>query len=340
MIKKVKVEDSIGMVLAHDMTKIIPGEFKGAAFKKGHVVKSEDIDELKSMGKNHIYILELDENLIHEDEASTRIAKAAAINGVELIGPHEGKVNFKAKEKGLLKINIDGLLKVNEIEGVVVATLHTNTLVEKGKIVAAAKLIPLVTEKEKIELVEKICSEVGGIVSLKKVNSYKVGIVVTGTEVYEGIIKDKFAPLLRQKMDDYGCSVVDVLYAKDDESMIRGCIEDLIGRGCEVIITSGGMSVDPDDLTSSVIRSVSDNVVTYGSPVIPGAMFMLAYKGDIPILGLPACGMFFKVTVFDLIFKRVIAGEKVTKKDMASLAHGGLCQLCEVCHYPICPFGK
>lgn len=339
MIKKVKVEDAVGMILAHDMTRIVPGEFKGAAFKKGQIVREEDIQELKSMGKNHIFILELDENMIHEDEAASRIASAAAGEGFELKGPSEGKINFIAKKKGLLKINVEALEKVNEIEGVVLATLHTNTLVEEGKLVAAAKLIPLVTEKSKIELVEKVCSQYDSIVSIKEVKSYKVGVVVTGTEVYEGLIKDKFGPLLRTKAKDYGCTIVDVKYAKDDENMIRGCIEDLIGMGAEVIITSGGMSVDPDDITPNVIKSVADEVVTYGSPVIPGAMFMLAYKGDIPILGLPACGMFFKITVFDLVFKRVIAGERLTKKDMASMAHGGICQACDVCHYPICPFG-
>nr|WP_048570382.1 molybdopterin-binding protein [Clostridium cylindrosporum] len=338
--KKVKVEDAIGMILAHDMTKVVPGDFKGAAFKKGHIIAEEDIDELKSMGKNHIYILELDKNTIHEDEAAIRISKAAATSEIILEGPSEGKVKFIASNKGLLKINTKALEKINEIEGVVLATLHTNTLVEKGKVVAAAKLIPLVTERERIETVEEICRELGNVVSIKEVKNYKVGVVVTGTEVYEGIIKDKFGPLLREKASYYGCTVLDVLYAKDDENMIRGCIEDLLNRGCEIIVTSGGMSVDPDDLTPSVIKSVSNEVVTYGSPVIPGAMFMIAYRGNIPILGLPACGMFFKVTVFDLVFKRLIAGDKITKKDMATLAHGGLCQECEVCHYPICPFGN
>ncbi|MEG0371292.1 MAG: molybdopterin-binding protein [Clostridium sp.] len=340
MIKKVSVDDAIGMVLVHDMTKIVPGEFKGPAFKKGHIIREEDISELKSMGKNHIYILELDKNTIHENEASVRIANAAKGEGIELVGPSEGKVNFLSKNRGLLKINIEALERINEIEGVVLATLHTNTLVEEGKVLAGAKLIPLVCEEEKIKEVENICREFGSVVSVKPVKDYKVGVVVTGTEVYDGIIKDKFGPLLRKKADEYGCTIVDVLYARDDEEMIRGCIDNLLARGCEIIITSGGMSVDPDDLTPSVISQVADEIVTYGSPVIPGAMFMIAYKADVPILGLPACGMFFKVTVFDIVFKRLIAGERITKKDMASLAHGGLCQSCKVCHYPICPFGN
>ncbi|MEF9934578.1 MAG: molybdopterin-binding protein [Clostridium sp.] len=340
MIKKVKVEEAVGMVLAHDMTKIVPGEFKGARFKKGHIVKANEIDELKSMGKNHIFILELDENMIHEEEAADRIAKAAYGVGIKLTEPSEGKVNFLSKSRGLLKINLEALMEINQIEGVVLATLHTNTLVDEGKLVAGAKLIPLICEKDKIEQVEKICEKYGHVVSIKPVHNYKVGVVVTGTEVYEGIITDKFGPLLKAKADDYGCTIVDVLYSRDDESMIKGCIDDLLSRGCEIIITSGGMSVDPDDLTPSVIREVADEVVTYGSPVIPGAMFMIAYKGDIPIVGIPACGMFFKITVFDLVFKRLIAGDRITKRDMAELAHGGICQNCTVCHYPVCTFGN
>lgn len=339
MIKKVKVEDAVGMVLAHDMTKVIPDKFKGAAFKKGHIVCEEDIDELKSMGKNHIFILELDENFIHENEASVRIAEAAS-SDFKLEGPAEGKVNFIAKNDGLLKVNVDLLQKINEIEDVVLATLKNNTLVEKGKMVASAKLIPLITKKEKIEEVEELLKINGSVLSIKNIRSYKVGILITGTEVYEGLIKDKFEPVLRQKAKDFGCSVLGVKFAKDDLNMIKESIEELIGEGAEIIITSGGMSVDPDDITPSAIKSVSDEVITYGSPVIPGAMFMIAYKGDVPMLGLPACGMFFKITVLDIVLKKIIAGERLTKKYIASLAHGGLCDKCEVCHYPICTFGS
>lgn len=339
MIKKVKVEDAVGMVLAHDMTKVIPDKFKGAAFKKGYIVLEEDIEELKSMGKNHIFILEINDDFIHENEASLRIAQAAS-NDFTLVGPAEGKVNFIANSTGLLKVDVNRLQEVNEIEDIVLATLKNDTLVEKGRMVASAKLIPLITKKEKIEEVERILASQSPVISFKAVKSYKVGIVITGTEVYEGIIKDKFEPVLRNKAKDFGCSVLGVKFAKDDFEMIKGCIDELIEDGAEIIITSGGMSVDPDDITPNAIKSVADEVITYGSPVIPGAMFMVAYKGDIPMLGLPACGMFFKITVLDIVFKKIIAGERLSKKYMASLAHGGLCDRCEVCHYPVCTFGS
>lgn len=338
--KAVKVEDAVGMVLAHDLTKIIPGEFKGAAFKKGYIIKEEDIDMLKSMGKNNVFIMELDENTIHEEEAAIRIAKAAAGDGLYLTEPAEGKVNLKADINGLLKINLEALEEINSIDMIVLATLHNNTMVEKDKLVAGTKIIPLTIDKSKVEEVEDICKKVGSVISVKPVKSMKVGIVVTGTEVYEGRIKDKFAPVLAGKVEKYGCSLIGTKFAPDNIDMIQEAVNSLINDGAEIIMTSGGMSVDADDVTPNAIKGLADRVITYGSPVLPGAMFMLAYKGDVAILGVPACGMYHKITVLDHVFPRVIAGDVLTRKDLASLAHGGLCQACEVCHYPICPFGK
>jgi molybdenum cofactor synthesis domain-containing protein len=339
-LKKVRVEDAVGMVLAHDLTKIIPGEFKGAAFKKGYIIKEQDIDMLKSMGKNHIFIMELNEDNIHEEEAAIRIAKAAAGEGIYLTDPSEGKVNLKASSRGLLKINLDALEEINNIDLIILATLHNNTLVEKDKLVAGTKIIPLTVEKNKIEQVEKICDEMGKVISIKPIKSMKVGIVVTGTEVYEGRIKDKFGPVLLGKVENYGCELVGMKFAPDNIEMIQDAVNSLIEEGAEMIMTSGGMSVDADDVTPTAIKGIASKVITYGSPVLPGAMFMLAYKDSVAILGVPACGMYHKITVLDLVLQRVVAGEELTRKDMASLAHGGLCQGCEVCHYPICPFGK
>jgi Molybdopterin biosynthesis enzyme len=339
-LKKIIVEEAVGMVLAHDLTKIIPGEFKGAAFKKGYVIKEEDIDMLKSMGKNHIFIMELDGDTIHEEEAAARIAKAASGEGVYLTEPSEGKVNIKSERKGLLKINLKALEQINSIEMIVLATLHNDTLVEKDKIVACSKVIPLTVEKNKINQVEQVCEELGKVISIKPVKSLKVGIVITGTEVYEGRIKDKFGVVLEGKVENYGCKLLGMRFAPDNIDMIQEAINSLIDEGAEIIMTSGGMSVDADDVTPNAIKGIADRIITYGSPVLPGAMFMLAYKKNVAILGVPACGMYHKNTVLDLVFQRVIAEEDLTKKDLACLAHGGLCQGCKVCHYPICPFGK
>jgi len=339
-VKRIRVEDAVGTVLAHDLTKIVPGEFKGAAFKKGHIIKAEDINELKKMGKNNIFVLELDENTLHEDEAAIRIAEAAAGEGIYMEGPSEGKINLKASVKGLLKINLEVLEAINNIDMVIMATLHNNTIVNAGKTVAGTRIIPLSIGKENIEAVEEICREYGKAVYIKEMLSHRVGVIVTGTEVYEGRIMDKFGPVLTKKVEDYGCVLTELTYAPDSTERIKAAIEGQIKAGAQIVLVSGGMSVDADDVTPSAISEVSDRIVTYGSPVLPGAMFMLGYIKDIPIIGIPACGMYHKYTVFDLIFPRLLAGEAVTRRDITKLGHGGLCQNCESCRYPECTFGR
>jgi len=339
-LKSIRVEDSVGTILAHDLTKIVPGEFKGAAFKKGYIIRQEDIDELKKMGKNNIFVLEMKPNTLHEDDAAMRIAEAAAGDGISLTGPSEGKISLKADKKGLLKINLEALEAVNDIDMISFSTLHNNTTVNAGKIVAATRIIPLCIDKESIEAVEEICSRLGKAVYIKEMESLRAGVIVTGTEVYEGSIKDRFGPVLTQKLKDYGCTLTELIYAPDNKEQIKAAIKEQIQNGAQTVLVSGGMSVDADDVTPSAIREVSDRIVTYGSPVLPGAMFMLAYKKGIPILGIPACGMYFKITVFDLVFPRILTGETLTKKDITRMGYGGLCQNCENCRYPNCTFGR
>ncbi len=338
--KKVRVEDAVGMVLGHDLTKIVPGEFKGAAFKKGQVITAADIDVLKNMGKYHIYVIDLEDNYIHEDEASIRIGQAAAGEGVYLKGPVEGKISINAQVKGILKINLSLLTEINDIDSVILATLHSNTLVEKDRNVAGTRIIPLTVEKKKIIEIESICNKRGPIISINEIKPLKVGIVVTGTEVYEGRIQDRFGPVLQGKVNQYGAKTAGIKYAPDEQKEIQIAISSLIKQGAEVILTAGGMSVDADDVTPSAIQAIADEVITYGSPVLPGAMFMLAYRNQVTILGIPACGMYFRTTVLDLVFPRVLSGEVLSRKDINSLAHGGLCLGCEECRYPVCPFGK
>lgn len=338
--KNIKVEDAVGTVLAHDLTKIVPGQCKGPAFKKGYIIKEEDIEILKSMGKNHLNIIELTDNELHENEAAKRIAKASAGCGIDLQGPSEGKIQLKAKERGVLKINLDALDAINDVGELTLATLHNNTLVNTNQSVAATRAIPLVIDKDKIEKVEDICSTIGKVVYVKEIKSLKVGIIITGSEVYEGRIEDKFAPVLKKKIAYYGCELTDIIYAPDNRKKIEEGIKSLIKIGSEVILATGGMSVDADDVTPIAIKNVSDNVVSYGTPALPGNMLMLAYYKDVAIFGIPGAGMYFKTTSFDLLFPRILAGEKLKKKDITSLAHGGLCLMCENCTYPICPFGK
>lgn len=338
--RKVRVEDSVGMVLGHDMTKIIPGDFKGAAFKKGHIVTEQDIEVLKSMGKDHIFLLELNENQIHENEAAVRLANATAGIGLELTDPAEGKVSFKAKYAGLLKVRKELLYEINSIEHISLATLQDNTPVQAGQLVAGTRIIPLVTDRYKIEEVEKNCKGEEAVIQVKPYRKMKLGIVITGNEVFYGRIEDKFAPVFKAKIAEYGAELIDIKYAPDDAEKIKTAILEHFEKGADGVVTGGGMSVDPDDVTPEGIRLTGAEVISYGAPVLPGAMFMMAYLGDKPIMGLPACGMYHKNTIFDLIFPRVLAGERIKKRDIAALGYGGLCTQCKICTYPTCHFGK
>ncbi len=338
--RKVKVEDAVGMVLCHDITKVVPGEFKGPAFKKGHIVKQEDVEELLKLGKDHIYIWECGNELLHENDAALRMAEAAIGEGVEYAQPSEGKVNITAAGPGLLKVNVEALNEINMIDEISFATQHTNRVVEQGDIVAGTRAIPLVVGKEKIEAMEKICAGRGPVVEVKEIRKLKVGLLTTGNEVYFGRIKDKFSPVVKKKMAQFGCEVVWHELAYDDADLIKEKIQGFIRQGAQIVITTGGMSVDPDDVTPSGVKGTGAELIAYGAPVLPGAMFLLAYLGDVPILGLPACVMYYKATVFDLVLPRVLAGERITRQEIARMGHGGLCMSCKECRYPVCPFGK
>ena len=338
--KSVPVEEALGMILCHDLTKIVPGEFKGVAFKKGHIINEEDIPKMLDMGKRSIYVWEMHEGILHENEAGERMAKAAAGKEILVSEPSEGKVSLLAKCKGLLKVNYTLLERLNTIDEAMIATLHTDIVVEKGSVVAGTRIIPLLIDKIKIEEIEKICLEEGPIIWIEPLKAMKVGIITTGSEVYTGRIKDKFGPVIRDKIAEIGSEVIKQILVSDSSSMIADAVNELLENGAEMIITTGGMSVDPDDVTPAGIRESGADIISYGAPVLPGAMFLIAYKNDIPILGLPGCVMYNKRTIFDLVLPRIIAGERIKKEDISRLGHGGMCLNCEVCSFPACSFGK
>lgn len=337
--KEVAVEQAVGTVLAHDLTQIIPGEYKGPKFKKGHIITEEDIPLLLSMGKRHLFVLEKDDNDVHEDEAAYRIASKAAGEGIELTDPSEGKIELKATYDGLLRIDRDRLYELVSQDEIMFATIHENIVVRKGEKLAGTRIIPLFIAEELLQQAESVLAD-GPIIKIVPLKEMKVGVVTTGSEVYNGIIEDKFGPVLVRKFGELGSKVEKQVFADDDDEMIAGCIKQLIDEGMDIIGVTGGMSVDPDDMTPSGIRKAGGEVVSYGAPVLPGAMFMLSYVGDVPVVGLPGCVMYSRTSIFDLIVPRLLAGEKVTKKDIAKLAHGGLCLNCKVCTFPVCGFGK
>ncbi|MCP4024535.1 MAG: molybdopterin-binding protein [Desulfobacteraceae bacterium] len=338
--KKIRVEDAVGTVLAHDMTRIVRGEFKGAAFKKGHVVKAKDIPELLKIGKHYLYVLDLGADQLHENDAARRIAGAISDPALEFTDPHEGKVNIITRHPGLLKINVDALLGVNKMDNIIVATLKNNFPCKEGEIIAATRIIPLTIPTKKIETLEAVAKDTGTILSVKPFKPLKVGAVVTGSEVYDGLITDDFNPSIGKKLIDAGCTLEKKITVPDDIAAISKAVLELKSLGCELIITTGGLSVDPDDVTRQGVKEAGANEIFYGSPVLPGAMLMVSRLDNIPVISLPACVFYYKKTVFDLIFPKFLAGEMLCQDDIAEMGHGGLCMNCETCHFPVCSFGR
>lgn len=336
--RQVRVEDAIGSVLCHDITKIVPGEFKGRAFSKGHIVTEADVPELLKLGKEHLYVWEIKEGFLHENDAGLRIARGVSGQGLSLTEPKEGKVNLIAEYDGLLVIEEEPLMKINMIDEIVVATRNNLRPVKKGDIVCGLRVVPLLIKEDKIEMVEEIATA-AKIVSLLPLQTMKTGIITTGNEVFHGRIKDGFGPVVRKKVEAYGCEVIAQIIVPDSAEEIAKAAKALIEAGAELILTTGGMSVDPDDLTPSGIRQAGADIVTYGAPVLPGAMMLVGYLGTVPIMGLPGCVMYHGVTIFDLLLPVVLAKKAITKPMVAKLGLGGLCLDCEVCHYPACAFG-
>jgi molybdenum cofactor synthesis domain-containing protein len=341
VIKTIQLKDAVGTKLAHDITEIRPGEFKGAAFHKGHTVCNEDLCRLQKLGKNHLYLIDLEADEIHENEAAAIMAEALAGKGVTWKNePREGKIGIKAERDGLLTVDTAALAAFNMIEEVMCATLHNHTLVKAGELVAATRAIPLVMKRAPVERAAAIAGQNGGVVSVRNLRQAKVGLIITGNEVYHGLIEDRFAPILAEKITALGSQVSGTEFAPDDADVIRRIIRKHLDRGCELLLLSGGMSVDPDDVTRHGIRLAGADELHYGAAALPGAMFLLAYLGNVPLLGIPACGLHHRITVLDLVLPRILAGERVGKTQLAFLGHGGLCKDCPECIYPNCPFGK
>ena len=338
----IDLTEAVGTVLAHDITEVRPGEYKGTAFKKGYVVRETDLDHLARLGKQHLYVLNLEPGMMHEDEAVLVLAEALAGRGIDFSpNPSEGKINLTAAWDGLLKVNVGALTDFNTVEGVMCASRHTNSLVKKGDLVAGTRAIPLVIQRERVlEAAALVGGSTGGVFTVKPLARPRTGLVVTGNEVYSGLIQDKFVPVIKPKLAAFECPVMDVVFTPDDADVIARTVTGLIEQGAEMIVTTGGMSVDPDDVTRVGVAAAGAEEVLYGASVLPGAMLLLARIGSVPIIGVPACGMFHDQTIFDLVLPRILAGETLTRRDLAALGHGGLCLSCPSCRYPCCPFGK
>jgi len=340
MLRKVELDEAIGMVLGHDVTKVIPGKFKGPIFRRGHIIKKKDIPELLSIGKEHIYVMELGKEEIHEEEAALRIARAISGSGIEFDQPSEGRVNLKATIPGLLKINVGLLEAINSIGEILVTTRHSNTVCSAGMEVVATKIVPLFTTQSKLNKIEKMCQREGKLVEVLPIKKRRVGVVITGNEVFKGRIEDKFGEVIKRKAEALGSVINQQIIVSDDVDLIAQAINEVKTKGSEVIVVCGGLSVDPDDVTVEGVEKSGAEIISYGAPVMPGAMFLLAMLKGIPILGTPGAVIYNPATIFDLIFPRVLAGEEIRREDIIKLGHGGLCLQCGKCSFPICPFGK
>ena len=338
--KQIKIEDSVGCILSHDVTKIVPGEFKGRLFKKGHVIKEEDIEKLLDIGKEHIYVWEPKEGQLHENDAAKRIKDLVLGKGCCISEEiKEGKIDFFANTQGIVKINKELLLKLNLLGEIIVSTIHNNTPVKKGEKIGATRVIPLIIDEKKIIEAENIINE--KIISVEEIKPKKAVLITTGNEVYKGRIKDAFLPVMKEKLEYYGSEIVKQIILPDNKEMITENILKAIEEDkVDMVICTGGMSVDPDDVTPSAIKDCNGKIVTYGAPVLPGAMFLLAYYKNIPILGVPSCAMYSKRTIFDLVLPRVLVDEKLSFEDIAKYGNGGMCLNCEICSFPHCSFGK
>ena len=349
--KLIQTVEAEGAVLCHDITQIVRGVTKGAIFRKGHVVAKEDIPVLLSIGKDQLYVWEREEGMLHENDAAEILCAMCKGRHMEQSQAKEGKIELRAACDGLLKVDDKGLKAVNGFGQMMIATRHGNFPVKKGDKLAGTRIIPLIIEAERMEAAKKAAEQATGglpILDLKPFVHKKVGIITTGNEVYYGRIQDTFTPVIEEKMKEFDTELMDHVIWNDDDTKVTASILDMIEKGADVVVCTGGMSVDPDDKTPLAIRNTGAQIVSYGAPVLPVAMFLLAYyeakEGDNPrtvaIMGLPGCVMYAKRTIFDLVLPRVMADDKITSQELAALGQGGLCLDCPVCTFPNCGFGK
>lgn len=338
--KLMRTEDAVGQILCHDITQIVKGVTKDAVFRKGHIIQEEDIPVLLRVGKENIYIWENDENMLHENEAAEILYQVCRGEHMHPTPVKEGKIELVADIDGLLKVDDEKMRKVNGYGQMMIASRHGNFGVKKGDTLAGTRIIPLVIEKEKMEDIKKMCGS-EPILRLLPFVHKKVGIVTTGSEVYHHRIKDEFTPVIYEKLAEFDTEVIGQILCDDNHEMITKAILAHIADGADLVICTGGMSVDPDDRTPLAIKNTGANIISYGAPVLPGAMFLLSYYNDtIPVVGLPGCVMYAKRTIFDLVLPRLMADDFITAEELASLGQGGLCLNCATCTFPNCGFGK
>jgi len=339
-VRKIKIEDALGTVLGHDVTQVLPGEYKGPRFKRGHLIREEDIPEFLKIGKEHVYVMDLKPGVIHEDDAALRLGKAFSGENINLTGPSEGKVTFHSKINGLVKINLPLLQRINLSRNIILSTLHRYTPCKPGMAVGATRIISLTSPEREIEKVENWCKKEGPVLEILPYRMLDVGVMVTGSEFSKGRTEDRFDDKVGKKIVDLGSRVVKKVVVPDDIQRIAQALIQLQNDNVDLILVTGGLSVDPDDVTRAGVKKAGTRIIFYGTPVLPGAMFLYGMLGEKLVLGLPACVFYHSATLFDIVFPRILAGQVLTRKEISLLGHGGFCRNCDPCHFPVCPFGK
>ena len=336
--KKVRVEDAVGLTLCHDLTEMRDG-FKGAAFRRGHVITEADIPHMLDIGKRTVFVWEENAGEIHEEDAARRMAAMAPVEGAHYTEPAEGKVLLISDTEGMFRVDTELLREINSIGDITISTLPDHYPVQPGMRLASMRIVPLVTKEQQILQAEALCRS-RKLLDLYPYRPLRAGIVITGSEIYHGRIKDKFEAVARRKLARYPGEVLGAAVCDDDLEMLVDAAQRFLEQGADFLIFSGGMSVDPDDLTPTAIRRLGCDVVSHGVPSQPGNMTMLAYLGNIPVLGVPGAAISLPTTIFDVMLPQVYAGVRFTREDLIGLGDGGLCQLCAACHFPNCTFGR
>ncbi len=336
--EKIRVEDAVGKALCHDLTAMYPG-FKGALFKRGHIIEKEDIPRLLDIGKKTVYVGEPDGDLLHEEDCAVMLKQLLPVEGCHYEGPLEGKVSLIADRPGMFRVDTDLLEKINSIGDITITTIPDHYRAEEGTRLASMRIIPLFTQREQMEEAKRLCKG-AKLLDLLPYKEHTAGVIVTGSEIYNGRIRDRFEPVVRKKLERYPGQIAGIRICDDDMDMIISAAGELLEKGADLLIFTGGMSVDPDDLTPGAVRKLGADIISYGVPAQPGNMTLIAYLGDIPLLGVPGAAISLPTTMFDVVLPQIYTGLRFTKKDLVRLAEGGLCQMCGQCHYPNCTFGR
>lgn len=336
--REVPVHEAVGLVLGHDITEIsVERRVKQRAFRRGHRLAHDDIARLLDLGKSTVFIHDPDDTDVHEDDAAMLVAPAAAGDGVRHDPePCEGKVTFTAERSGVLRVDAERLLAINSLAIPALPTLPTNYPVRQDQTVAAFRIIPLTCERAVIDAVLAQLTE-----PLLRVDPYIVrsaGVLVTGTEVFEGRITDGFIPRLERTLAGYDVPVTARAVAPDDRALIRAEIERLTAA-CDLVLVTGGTSVDPDDITVQAMADAGVSIAVKGMPVQPGNNFTVGYRDGTPVCAVPAASLHYRATALDLLLPRILAGERLTVAQIAAFGLGGLAQPTTDDHFPDTTFG-